>query len=193
MKLVVAQISPEGQNIELSPKLDWVRKMVHEALFDEKPVEKSIRGSIEIGRIDDQLHLEGNIYIDLHPVCDRCLDPFLYQLHVPIKMNLAPLHDSKEEKSRKRFFRGEQNQQEDEIELSKADLEFSFYKGSEIDLQEILKEHMVLALPLRFLCREDCKGLCPNCGTNLNQKTCTCSSRNAADSRWEIFKHLRPK
>lgn len=193
MKITVSLIPTEGQSIELTPKLDWVKEMICQALSDEKPAEKTVKGSIEINRVNDQLHFEGSINVDLLPVCSRCLESFSYQLHVPIKMDLAPLHVSKEEKSRKRSSKEEQHQREDEIELSKADLEFSFYKGPEIDLQKILREQIVLALPLRFLCQENCKGLCSNCGVNLNQVGCNCASKDIVDPRWEPLKNIRPK
>jgi uncharacterized protein len=55
------------------------------------------------------------------------------------------------------------------------DLETSYYRGDQIDLKELLREQFYLALPMKPLCREDCHGLCPQCGTNLNTGTCACT------------------
>ena len=68
---------------------------------------------------------------------------------------------------------------EDEVELSQDDLTTAFYRDQTLDLAEMVREQFYLALPMRPLCREECKGLCPQCGTNLNQGTCAC------DVRWE--------
>jgi len=59
-----------------------------------------------------------------------------------------------------------------------------------IDLGEDVRQTLILAVPLKLLCRPECKGLCPQCGTNLNQATCNCSSE-PGDSRWDALRALR--
>ena len=61
-----------------------------------------------------------------------------------------------------------------EEELSAADLDLDYYTGEVVDLQTILKEQIILMLPIKPLCEEVCKGLCPRCGANLNRETCHC-------------------
>ncbi len=64
----------------------------------------------------------------------------------------------------------------DEQEVEEEDLDTSYYRDDQIDLNELLREQFYLALPMKPLCREDCRGLCPQCGTNLNTGTCTCAT-----------------
>jgi uncharacterized protein len=64
--------------------------------------------------------------------------------------------------------------QEEEREVEEDDLETSYYRDDQVDLSELLREQFYLALPMKPLCRDDCKGLCAQCGTNLNTGTCDC-------------------
>jgi uncharacterized protein len=63
-------------------------------------------------------------------------------------------------------------------------------RGDELDLSPAIREQVVLAVPQYGMCREDCRGLCPHCGTNLNQETCNCTS-NAVDPRWAALRAVR--
>jgi len=186
MKLIIANIPIEGQKISLSPKDGWVREIVHEALPVEKPDMNQIAGSLEITRLDENLSLRGSIDIMIHPACDRCLEFFVYPLQVTIHMDLTPLYHSSAEKDKISGY-------EQEMELSKEDLEFSFYEGEEVDLKRYIREQIVLSLPPRFICSEDCKGLCPQCGVNLNQKTCPCHKGAPVDIRWEVLKGFKSR
>lgn len=64
----------------------------------------------------------------------------------------------------------------EEREVQDEDLDTSYYRDDQIDLNELLREQFYLELPMKPLCREDCKGLCPQCGTNRNTGTCTCTT-----------------
>jgi len=61
------------------------------------------------------------------------------------------------------------------VELEDDDVSMTFYRDEEIDLSELLREQFYLVLPMKPLCRPDCKGLCSQCGVNLNIETCQCS------------------
>jgi uncharacterized protein len=65
---------------------------------------------------------------------------------------------------------------EGEREVAEEDLETSYYRDDQIDLNELMREQFYLALPMKPLCREDCRGLCPQCGTNLNLGGCECDT-----------------
>ena len=65
-------------------------------------------------------------------------------------------------------------QSKTEIELAAEDMEIDFQEGEEVDLDEIIREQIHLFLPMKFICREDCSGLCPTCGVNLNNTDCRC-------------------
>jgi uncharacterized protein len=77
-----------------------------------------------------------------------------------------------------------------EVELNEEDLDLSFYEGDSVDLTPLIQEELVLALPTRPLCRETCKGLCPQCGANLNQQVCGCIPA-VGDPRLAVLRSLK--
>ena len=101
-------------------------------------------------------------------VCDRCLAEFTNQF---------------EAKQRQLFHLGEKEIAENEEIARLPD------STTEIDLSPYLREMVMLNHPIKMICNEDCKGLCPNCGTNLNSELCRCSSE-AIDSRWNELRKL---
>jgi uncharacterized protein len=80
----------------------------------------------------------------------------------------------------------------DELSVTDAEAEIGYYQGEGILLEDVLREQVLLALPLKVICREDCKGLCPHCGKNLNQEQCSCAVP-ADDPRWAALKDIRSR
>jgi len=80
----------------------------------------------------------------------------------------------------------------EEISVTAAEAEVSYYQGDGLLLEDVLREQVLLAVPLKAVCREDCKGLCPHCGQNLNQGQCNCA-KPVEDPRWEALKDIREK
>jgi len=79
------------------------------------------------------------------------------------------------------------------MELQKEDLDKEFYDGEIIDLNAIIQHQVILAMPFYPLCREDCKGLCSQCGINKNQETCQCSDKEFVDTRLSGLKDFFKK
>ena len=80
----------------------------------------------------------------------------------------------------------------EEISVTDVEAEIGYYQGEGIELKDILREQILLAVPMKVVCREECKGLCPQCGQNLNQGECKCAAP-AGDPRWEALKGLKDK
>jgi uncharacterized protein len=80
----------------------------------------------------------------------------------------------------------------EEVSISESETEIGFYSGEGMELGDSIREQALLALPVKVVCREDCKGLCPRCGKNLNQESCNCSSQSE-DPRWNALRDLRDK
>jgi uncharacterized protein len=78
----------------------------------------------------------------------------------------------------------------EEHPVDPEEAEIGFYEGDGVELNDALREYVLLALPMRRLCSETCKGLCPVCGQNRNQQACQCQSE-ALDDRWAALKQLR--
>jgi uncharacterized protein len=76
------------------------------------------------------------------------------------------------------------------VELHEDDLEIGFYDGGGIDVADIFWEQVVLALPVKILCRDDCRGVCPVCGADWNRARCSC--REEAEARpFDVLKNLK--
>lgn len=184
MKVKVDNIPDEGLVIGIGAKEEWVLKLLPGVLATEHPVVSSAEGEVSLTKTEDLVSVQGNVLLDLKPFCDRCGETFVLPHAVSFSLNLAP---------RREFIAEMRTKGDKEIELKAEDLEFGFYDQDEVDLGRIVGEQLVLGLPLRFLCRDDCRGLCPRCGTNLNEKTCACSKEEIADFRWEALKGLKPR
>lgn len=80
----------------------------------------------------------------------------------------------------------------DEASIGPAETEIGYYQGEGLLLEDILKEQILLAVPVKQVCTPDCKGLCPQCGTNLNAESCACVA-GAPDLRWSALEDIRKK
>ena len=78
----------------------------------------------------------------------------------------------------------------EEISVDESEADLGFYQGEGIELDDVLREYILLALPMQKLCKEDCKGICPVCGQNRNQVDCQCKT-TPMDPRWESLKSLQ--
>ena len=107
--------------------------------------------------------------------CDRCLEAFRSDLEIPFSVFLVS---------------PKSEQGEAEVELLDEDLEVDFIQGETIDLDATIKEQIFLSLPMKSICKEECLGLCPLCGGNLNEGPCLCSQRktNPGFSKLESLK-----
>jgi uncharacterized protein len=186
MQIIVPKIPKDGLKLTLSMDESWVDELIMESLPEENPDKASFKGQVTIRKTSDNVQVEGQISIQIKPPCARCLEEVPYQLDVPFCINLAPRYHVESEDENDEI-------SHDEIELTQDDLEFNFYDGHQFHLKDILRDPLVLALPLRFLCQQECRGLCTQCGCNLNEKACTCPKNVGGDERWEVLKAVTAK
>lgn len=140
------------------------------------------RGTVRVeGRVDRanerSYRLRGRLAVRIELLCSRCLESFempveeeLDLLYLPASENVGP--EEGEERS-----------------LEAGDLATSFYDDERIDLGQMIREQVYLALPMKPLCKSNCRGLCPMCGTNLNLSSCDCTPE-AVDPRFSSLKAL---
>jgi|SRR5262245_43961335 len=152
---------------EAFPKADSDFKIV-------EPVDLAIR----VTKDAQKVRLTGRMRTTLEVDCSRCLEPFrvpvdadLDQLFLPEGARIVSASD------------------DDEDDGQQADAGVSFYKEDTIDLAELMRDEFYLALPMKPLCQDDCKGLCPVCGVNRNRETCTCKIE-WVDPRMESLRTL---
>jgi len=115
--------------------------------------------AFEIHKDKDMFRLVGSVASELELPCSRCLEPL--RLPVAARFDLRYLPVAKAAVDTER-------------EVDEDDLGTSYYRNDEIDLNELLREQFYLVLPMKPLCQEDCRGLCSQCGTNLNTGACAC-------------------
>jgi uncharacterized protein len=126
-------------------------------------------------QIIKDIRLRGELAAGLELQCARCLDPVKQNVKREFELLYRPLGV---------------DAGRDEISVTDAEAEVGYYQGEGILLEDVLREQVLLALPLKITCREDCKGLCPHCGKNLNQEQCSCGTTEE-DPRWEALKEIR--
>ncbi len=97
---------------------------------------------------------------ELELPCSRCLEPFRLPVAAPFDLRYLPASAVSSDGER---------------EVDDEDLETSYYENDAIDLNGLMREQFYLALPMKPLCQDDCRGLCPQCGTNLNTGNCSCA------------------
>ncbi|MDY6971305.1 MAG: DUF177 domain-containing protein [Thermodesulfobacteriota bacterium] len=130
---------------------------------------------MNISRLGERHLLEGSLSGVVLVWCARCLESYHRDLATEFRLFLTSLPA---------------NTDQNELELSEDDMWVDFVAGDEVNLLEIVREQIYLSLPMKTLCREDCFGLCPRCGTNLNKKKCSCERENG-DQSFSKLKNLK--
>jgi uncharacterized protein len=136
-----------------------------------------VRLAFDIFKDGQQFHLVGGVKATLDLSCGRCLEDFRF----PVDSSFDVL-----------YLPHAQNTGEGEVEVEDDDLTTAYYRDDQIDLAQLVREQFYLAVPMKPLCREDCQGLCPHCGTNLNTGSCDCRTE-WMDPRLESLKSLLDK
>ena len=130
---------------------------------------------LDVHKDKDVFRLDGRVRTTLELPCSRCLEPFPLPIDSAFDLRYLPasaLSDA------------------DEREIADEDLETSYYRDDQIDVNELLREQFYLALPMKPLCRDDCAGLCPVCGVNRNVTACACSTE-WSDPRLDVLRALK--
>jgi uncharacterized protein len=125
--------------------------------------------------LEGQIRVTGDLHTKIEMVCARCLEPVLEEVHRNFDLFYQPL------------LKGTPN---DEERLKDDDTEIGFFEGEGLFLADVLKEQVLLSLPMKVICQSDCRGLCPHCGANLNQEQCRCE-RHASDPRLAPLARLK--
>jgi DUF177 domain-containing protein len=131
----------------------------------------------DIHKDKDRFRLAGAVQSTLELGCSRCLEPYTMPVDASFDMRYLPAAEMSGEQER---------------ELQEEDVETSYYRDDQIDLNELIREQFYLALPMKPLCHDDCRGLCPECGANLNVSECGCQP-SWTDPRLAPLKALKEK
>jgi uncharacterized protein len=125
----------------------------------------------------DRFHVSGRVSTRLELGCGRCLEPFEIPVDAEFDLRYLPQSDNAGDGGHAGRAAHAGHADSDEREIAEDDLTTSFYQDGALDLADLVREQFELALPMKPLCSEGCRGLCPQCGTNLNLATCDCTNR----------------
>jgi uncharacterized protein len=128
-------------------------------------------------KVVQDIRLRGRIATRLELACARCLDPVAQDVKRDFELLYRPLGT---------------DAGKDELSVTDAEAEIGYYQGDGLLLEDVLREQVLLAVPLKVICRDNCQGLCPHCGKNLNQEKCSCAAPHD-DPRWEALREIRSK
>ena len=138
---------------------------------------RPVQGEVELTRVDRGILVKGTLHTEVEVTCSRCLSLFSCPLVLNIEEEYFPITD---------IVSGAPLHLSDEAGCFTIDEHFI------LDLTEAIRQYALLAIPMKSLCCEDCAGLCPKCGHNLNQGTCNCLPREV-DPRWAELSRLANK
>jgi DUF177 domain-containing protein len=140
----------------------------------------------KLERLDRRIRVEGHAKAELTVACGRCLGPVSLDVPVDFELTLVPAGAHGDEGRDAK----DANTGPSAGSFALDNAEEETYSGKVIDLDPILREQLVLALPGYPVCAESCKGLCPVCGANLNDRECGCD-RHVPDPRWAGLKNVK--
>jgi uncharacterized protein len=176
LKINVITIPEEGLKYDISENGEWFK----ECFTDDEQADfklSKVDMNCLITKTSSAVLIKGSLSATIKMSCGRCLEEVLLPVGADFVYTLV---QDKEEI------------REEDLELKEEDLEISHYSGDFIDLIPIICEQIVLQVPIKALCSENCKGLCPHCGTNLNSTSCNCKNEHV-DIRMAVLKNFRVK
>ena len=150
-------------------EIDFDNKIKQSSLLHAEGVAELLNHSF------GEIRLQGNLQVTVDSPCDRCLEPVSLPIQSPFDLVYLPASEANEG--------GEE-------EIDDAAAEVGYYEGNGLQLNDVLREVVLLALPMQLVCSEGCKGICPVCGQNRNQCECVCQT-TPVDDRWNKLKDLR--
>lgn len=168
MKITISEIPEEGLDLTSEEKIEL------EGLRLRSPAKFSLR----VEKSGAEVVVRGSVRADIELTCGRCLKDFVSAIEVPLEVVYRP---SSEFGDLGEHGGGEKR------ELKTEELETGFYEGDELDIDELFREQLLLGIPMKTLCSDACKGICPSCGADLNEGGCLCGAKGP-DPRLEKLK-----
>ena len=107
-----------------------------------------------------EIRIRGHLKVRMEADCDRCLEPAEFPIDSDFDLFYRP---------------AKRAGYDEEVAIDEGESEVGFYEGGGVELKDILREYVLLALPMQRVCREDCQGICPVCGQNRNLADCACA------------------
>ncbi|MFQ5928657.1 MAG: DUF177 domain-containing protein [Acidobacteriota bacterium] len=141
-------------------------------------LQRPVRSELRVSLSGDQVLVVGEVRADLQVVCCRCLKPFRRRIRKGFEVEYWPDPAVEAE--------GE------EFGLTYMDLVIGFYRNDQLDVSAVISEQIVLEMPMKPVCQEACKGLCDQCGADLNEGNCDCQPRSV-DPRLAVLLDVKKR
>lgn len=122
-----------------------------------------------------EVRIRGHLKVRMRADCDRCLEPADFPVDSNFDLFYRPVTEAV---------------REEDVEIDAGESEIAFYEGDGIELKDVLREFVLLAMPMQRVCRQECQGICPVCGQNRNLVRCGCEAK-PLDDRWAALKNLQ--
>ncbi len=138
---------------------------------------RSVHSEFQMSLLGEQIHVKGVLGADLELVCCRCLKSFESAIEKNFELDYRP--DPMVEEG-------------EEFSLTYTDLDIGFYRDQRLDVSALISEQVVLEVPMKPVCQEECKGLCDQCGADLNKGSCDCQP-GSLDPRLAALAELKKR
>jgi uncharacterized protein len=175
LKINVFLIPEEGQNFVFSEDDAWFKKCLENSEGLDFTLDK-VNANCLVTKTSGTVFVKGSFTALIDICCSRCLEKTKLSIGSDFAYTLIPAKAETRE----------------DLELTPEELEIGYYQGDFIDLEPIICEQIILQMPIKALCSEECKGLCPQCGANLNTSFCNCHL-NFVDNRMAVLKNFTIK
>jgi len=164
MKILISDIGDEGLDVAFEETIET----------EEVKLLSPAKASFHIDKVNEEILVKGDLSALLEMECSRCLKHFEEARDVEVNVVFHPL---------------EELQGEEKHEIKDDELDMGFYRGDILDLKDLLKEQILLTIPMKPLCSEGCRGICPRCGADMNIVSCTCEKKSL-DPRLTVLRKL---
>ncbi|MBV8728825.1 MAG: DUF177 domain-containing protein [Acidobacteriia bacterium] len=121
-----------------------------------------------------EVRIRGRFQVEVTSECDRCLGRARFPLDTSFDLFYRPAAEIA---------------REEEVSIDEGEAEIGFYEGDGLELEDVVREQVLLALPMQRVCSDNCLGICPVCGKNRNESACDCKEA-AVDDRWAALRNL---
>ena len=175
LKINVFLIPEEGQSFIFAEDNAWFKACLKDSESTDFTLDR-VDVNCLVTNTSGTVFIKGSFSAQIDICCSRCLENTKLSIGADFAYTLIPAKAETRE----------------DLELTPEELEISYYKGDFIDLGPIICEQIILQIPIKALCSEECKGLCPQCGANLNASSCNCHL-NFVDNRMAVLKNFTIK
>jgi len=178
LSIPLDEIGESGYKVSCTKTKEWITDVLQETGNIDFSVSDDVQLLVDIFRTGDGFEMRGSITTAVTQSCVRCLDNFTFLFKTEFHYSLCP---------------SDEMDAEHDMEVSKDDLDVLPYKGNFIDLIPLIGEQIIVNVPANPICRESCKGMCPQCGLNLNHASCQCDKAERRGSAFEVLKDFQVK